>query len=270
MMKKIMKNKQAVIGLIMIIIVMLIAIFAPLLATNNPTQIDIVNKFKNTSEQYPFGTDQLGRCVYSRLIYGARYSLGIAIPALTMILMISVMLATITAYYGGIVDRIFSSICDVVMAFPPLVILLALVSALGQSILNLMLVLVLAMWVWSAKLVRSLVLNIKNKNYIIAAKVAGSSDMKIILKHIIPNIFPLIIVFFSTAVGDMIILVSGFSFLGLGMESSVPEWGAMLSTSKKYMYSKPYLMFYPGLCIFFTVAGFNIFGEALRDIVSSE
>lgn len=269
MISKILKNKQAVIGLTMILIVVFLAIFSPLLSPNDPMKGNIIDKFETNTDDYPLGTDQLGRCICSRLIYGARYSLGIAIPSLLIIMTISIILGTVTAYYGGIIDRIFLSICDIVMAFPPLVIVLALVASLGQGILNLMFAIIFGMWVWYTKMVRSYVLTEKNKEYISAARINGSSDIKIIFKHIIPNIFPCMVVLFSLGVGDVIIMISGFSFLGLGMEASIPEWGSMLNLSKKYFYSRPELMFYPGFCIFFTVVGFNIFGEGLRDIISN-
>lgn len=270
MIRKIIKNKQAFIGLVMILFIVTIAVFAPTIATNDPMKVDVVNKFHNISSEYPLGTDQLGRCVYSRLVYGARYSLGIAIPILLIISILSIILGTSIAYIGGIVDRIFIGICDILMAFPPLVVLLALVGALGQGTLNLVLAMILSMWAWYAKIVRSYVLVEKNKDYIASARIAGSTDIKIIFKHIIPNVLPSLIVFFSIGIGSMILMISGFSFLGMGVEAGRPEWGAMLSGAKQYIYSRPYMIFYPGFCILFTVAGFNLFGEALRDIMSSK
>lgn len=269
MIEKIINNKQALIGLLIIIIVVLIALFAPLIASNDPMKVDIRLKFKGPSKSYPLGTDQLGRCVFSRLVYGARYSIGITLLTLLIISIISITSGTLFAYLGGKFDLVFIHICDVIMAFPPLVIVLALVGSLGQGLFNLIFAIIFSVWVWYAKIVRSYVLTEKNKAYVTAAKIAGSSDLKIILKHIIPNILPSLIIFFSTGVASMILMISGFSFLGLGIETGAPEWGAMLSSAKKYIYSRPNMITYPGICILFTAFGFNLFGEALRDIISS-
>lgn len=270
MFREIIKNKQAVIGLVMIGIVIIMALLAPVIATNDPMKVDITKKFKGASADYPLGTDQLGRCIFSRLIYGARYSLGITIPTLIIIALLSIILGTSAAYIGGRFDSTFILISDIIMAFPPLVIVLALVGSLGQGILNLAFAMIFSVWVWYAKVVRSYVLIEKNKEYVTSAIIAGSPDTKIIFKHIIPNILPSLIVFFSTGVASMILMVSGFSFLGLGIEAGAPEWGAMLSGAKQYIYSRPYMIAYPGFFILFTASGFNLFGEALRDIISPE
>lgn len=270
MVKKILKNKQAVLGLLMILVIAVIAIFAPFIAVNHPEEIDPAEKFAEASLKYPLGTDQLGRCIFSRLIYGARYSLGIAVPVLFILAVVSILTGTISAYIGGGFDRVFTVICDIFMSFPPLLVVLSLVGALGQGIFNIMVAAVFSMWVWFAKVVRSYVLLEKKKGYIIAAKIAGCSDIKIIALHIIPNILPSLLVYFSTGIAGMMLMISGFSFLGLGIEAGVPEWGAMLSSGKAYLYSRPLLLIYPGICILFTAAGFNLFGEALRDIVSPE
>lgn len=269
-MKKILTNRQAMIGLSMIFFVICIAIFAPIIAPNNPEEINPLYKFSKKSTEYPLGADQLGRCVLSRLIYGARYSLGISIPALFILAIISVLLGTLSAYIGGRFDRFFSVICDIFMAFPPLIIVLSLVGALGQGILNILIAVVFSMWVWFAKITRSYVLLEKKKGYITASKIAGCSDYAIITQHIIPNVLPSIIVYFSTGIASMILMISGFSFLGLGIEAGIPEWGAMLSSGKAYLYTHPLMLVYPGTCILFTAAGFNLFGEALRDIISPE
>ena len=270
MVKEVLKNKQAMIGLIMIFIVICIAIFAPFMVNNNPEEINPTYRLTKPNKEYPLGTDQLGRCIFSRLIYGARYSLGISIPILLTLIIISMFIGTISAYIGGRFDRFFSIIFDIFMAFPPLLVVLSLVGSLGQGILNVMIAIVFSTWVWFAKIVRSYVLLEKKKAYITASKIAGCSDSKIIMKHIIPNIFPALIVYFSTGVARAILTISGFSFLGLGIGVEIAEWGAMLSSGKVYLYSHPSLIIYPGMCILFTAAGFNLFGEALRDILSPQ
>jgi ABC-type dipeptide/oligopeptide/nickel transport system permease subunit len=270
MMKKVLHNKQAVLGLFIILVFAIIAIFAPVLAPHDPGAANVLIKFQAPSLEYPLGTDELGRCILSRLLYGTRYSLGIAVPIVLIIFCVSLVLGTLSAYYGGIVDCVFIVLCDIVMAFPPIVIILALIGGLGQSLINLFIALVLTMWAWYSKIVRSYVLQEKNKDYITAAKVYESSDSKIMLRHIIPNIIPILLVNFTISIGGVVIMISGFSYLGLGVGTGVPEWGSMLSNAKQYIYSYPQFILYPGVCILLCVAGFNLLGEALRDIVMPE
>ena len=270
MMRRTLRNPQAVIGLVMILIVLCVALLAPQMAPNDPMQVRPVMKFYAPDSDYPLGTDQLGRCTFSRLIYGARYSLFISVPVLLAVAFISLLLGTLSAYAGGWFDRVFAVICDIFMAFPPLVVVLALVGALGQGVMNVMVAAVFSMWVWFARIIRSYVMMEKSKAYVAASVMAGCSGRAVLFKHIIPNIMPNAIVYFSTAAAYMILLISGFSFLGIGIEAGLPEWGAMLSNGKAYLYSHPMLLVYPGLCILFTAAGFNLFGEALRDVISPE
>lgn len=268
--KKIMNNKQAVAGMVMLGVIIICAVFAPLIAPNDPTKTEISQRFVKVSAQFPLGTDQLGRCVLSRLIFGARYSLGIAGVVLLLTAMLSITVGTVSAYYGGKADRFLMGVCNIFMAFPPLVYMLIFAGVLGPGLKNLIVSLVMVGWVWYARVVRTHVLKEKNKNYVTAAKIAGSSDCKIIFIHILPNVAPALAVFFSMGIAENVLMISGFSFLGLGVEAALPEWGTMLSNAKNIIYTQPQFMFYPGICIFFTVCSFNIFGEALRDILSSD
>lgn len=270
MKNKILANKQALLGLSIILILTLAALLAPMLAPHPPDQINVAKKFLPASSSYPLGTDQLGRCVFSRLLYGARYSLGIAVPTLFTLGMVGIAMGTAAAYIGGRLERIFLIVTDIFMAFPPLIIVISLVGAFGQGILNIILAIVFSMWVWFSKVVRTYAAIEKEKDYITASKIAGCSDSRIIFYHIIPNIMPQFLVYVSTGIASVIMLVSGFSFLGLGFSAGTPEWGAMLSEAKGSFYSHPMLVVYPGLCILLAAAGFNLFGEALRDISSPE
>ena len=266
--KALLKNKQALIGLALILFVSTIAVFAPLIAPNAPNKIDVLSKFLPASPEYPLGTDQLGRCVLSRLIYGARYSLGVAVPTLLALGAIGLALGTMAAYIGGRFERVFLAICDIFMAFPPLIVVLSLVGALGQGIGIIVAAVIFSMWVWYAKIIRTYAGIEKAKDYIMASKIAGCSGPRIVLHHIIPNILPQCIVLMSTGIASFVLMVSGFSFLGLGFEAGTPEWGAMLNQARSSFYSHPSLVLYPGVCILITAAGFNLFGEALRDIIS--
>jgi peptide/nickel transport system permease protein len=268
--KAFIKNKQALIGLALILFVSAIAVFAPLIAPNDPNKIDALNKFLSANGEYPLGTDQLGRCVLSRLIFGARYSLGIAVPTLLALGTVGLVLGTAAAYIGGRLERGFLIVCDIFMAFPPLIIVSSLVGAMGQGVEIILTAVIFSMWVWYAKVIRTYAGIEKAKDYILASKIAGCSGLRIVLHHIIPNILPQYIVILSTGVAALILMVSSFSFLGLGFEAGTPEWGAMLNQARSSFYSHPRLVIYPGICILLTAAGFNLFGEALRDVISPE
>lgn len=270
MVRKIFRNKQAMFGLVIIVLVIGTTVFGPMIAPNHPSELHMEDKFSPPNATYPLGTDQMGRCICSRLIYGARYSIGIAIPIMLLLISIGTVLGMIGGYFGGIFDRVLNVVSNIFMAFPPLVVVLALVGMYGQGISNLMIAIVLSMWVWFAKVVRSCVLIEKNKDYIISAKIAGANKAQILFSHILPNIITTLLVYFSTNVASVILMISGYSFLGLGFEKGVPEWGAMLNDAKLYIYSQPSLVIYPGLCIILTAIGFNMFGEAIRDILSQE
>lgn len=270
MIKKVLRNRQAVIGLVIIGGIVLAALFAPAIAPHDPAQINMDFKFADSSSVYPLGTDQLGRCLFSRILFGARYSLGLAVPIIVLLSIIGTVIGVLGGYFGGIVERLFEILCNIFMAFPPLVIVLAVAGIRGTGVVNLVMAIVFSMWVWFVKVVRSCVLMEKNKDYIIAARIAGANDIQIILNHIFPNIFPTLLIYFSTSIASVILMISGYSFLGLGFETGTPEWGAMISEAKSYIYSQPSLILWPGGCILLTATGFNLFGEALRDILNEE
>jgi ABC-type dipeptide/oligopeptide/nickel transport system permease subunit len=270
MVKRIIKNKQGIIGLTMIFIVIIIAFLAPFIAPNDPNEINTALKFASSTSKYPLGTDQLGRCVFSRIVFGARCSLGISIPSLIILSIISIIIGSFTAYRGGRVDKFCSIICNIFMAFPPIVVVLSLSDLFGQGMLSIIISIVLSMWVWYVKVIRSYVLIEKEKDYIKSAKIAGCNDFKIVARHIIPNILPMMIVYFTTSIAALILMISGYSFLGIGINTDIPEWGSMLSSAKSYLYSNPKLIIYPGFSILFTATAFNLFGEALRNIITPD
>jgi peptide/nickel transport system permease protein len=268
MVKKIFLNRQALLGLILILFILTVAVLAPIIAPNNPNAIDAVNKFQPGSRNFPLGTDHLGRCVLSRLIFGARYSLSISLPTLMALATIGLSIGTSAAYRGGRIERVFLIICDIFMAFPSLIIVMSLVGALGQGVRVILFSVVFSMWVWYTKIIRTYAAIEIAKDYIMAAKIAGCGGLRLVLCHIIPNIVPQCIVLLCTGIASLILMISGFSFLGLGFAAGTPEWGAMLNQAKSSFYSHPELVVYPGICILITAAGFNLFGEALRDIIS--
>lgn len=266
MIRKIIHSPQALIGLAMMLIVFLVMVFAPFLAPNDPMQLNVAHSFAQPDTQYPLGTDELGRCVLSRLIYGARESLSIALPTLLLLAIISTVIATLCAYLGGIVDRVFEVVSNIFMAFPPFLVAITLVGLFESKVTSIILSIVIAMWVWNARVVRTHVLRERSQPYVITCRMSGCSELRIVFRHIIPNILPHLLVIYSTGLSSIIIMISSYAFLGLGLETGTAEWGAMFVNANKLMFSHPELLVYPGLCILFAAAGFNLFGEALRDL----
>ena len=270
MFKKIIRNPQAVVGLILILLVVFAALTAPVLAPNAPELVDTTKKYMAPCAEYPLGTDQLGRCELSRLIYGARYSLGISLPVLAVLAILGLVLGTFSICAGEKTDRVLTIICDTFLSFPSLVIAVAVIGLLGNSAKNIVIAFVVAMWAWFTRMVRSYAVVEMGKDYILAARISGCGTVRLILRHLIPNILPQYFVYLSTGIASSILMVSSFAFLGLGLPAGVPEWGAMLNEARSGLYSHPEMLIYPGICILLTAAGFNLFGEALRDILVPE
>lgn len=264
---KILGNKM-VIGSLCILLVMLCFTFlAPRIAPNHPEEVDLMQKLQSPSSSYPLGTDHLGRCILSRLIYGTRVSLGTAAAVMMITVSFSILVGTFSGYKGGLVDDIIMRLCDIIMAFPSLVLTLVIIGMLGPGLRNLMLAMVLVGWVGYARIIRGMVLSYKEKNFILSAKVSGCSDFKIIFEHILPNVLPQIVVLATLDLGSVLLHISGFSFLGLGIQPPAPEWGAMLNDGRQFIRSNPSMMIYPGMMILMTVISFNLLGDALRDIL---
>ncbi len=270
MFKSVLKRPQAVIGLTLIIVVVLTALFAPFLAPHDPELIDLTKKFLPASAEHPLGTDELGRCELSRLLYGARYSLAVSLPTLCVLAFIGLVLGTLSACAGQRLDRVMTVICDTFISFPALIIAVAVIGVLGNGLQNIAIAVVVAMWAWFTRSVRAYALVEMGRDYIPAARISGCGTAKLILRHLIPNILPQLFVYLSTSVASSILMVSGFAFLGLGLPPGTAEWGAMLNDSRTNIYSHAEFLIYPGLCILITAAGFNLFGEALRDILLPE
>ena len=270
MLKKIVRNPQAVAGLVIILLVLLAAALAPVISPNAPETVDVTLKYLKPCAAYPLGTDQLGRCVLSRLLYGARYSIGMSLPALLILSLIGLILGSISACAGKRTDRVITILCDIFIAFPALVIAAAVIGILGNGLFNIVIAMVIAMWAWFTRMVHSYAAVEMGRDYILAARISGCGTLKIVVRHLIPNIMPQFVVYLSTGVASAILMVSSFSFLGLGFPAGTAEWGAMLSEARSGLYTHPELLIYPGICILITAAGFNLFGEALRDMLEPE
>lgn len=246
-------------------ILFILTIFAPLIAPHDPIQVNLMMKLQPPSLEYPLGTDHLGRCNLSRLLYGSRISLGFASLVFLSSLGIGLLVGTIAGYKGGWIDQVLMRFCEGVMAFPNLVLILGLVGIFGPGLAQVLLAMMLVQWVYYARMFRGMVLSLKEKNFIAAARISGSSQWKIIRHHIIPNVLPPIVVMGTLEMGWAIMDISALSFLGLGIQPPTPEWGAMIHEGKSYIRSNPMLMVYPGLMIMLVVITFNLLGEALSD-----
>lgn len=260
------QKKVAVICLIFILVVILGGIFAPWLAPHDPTEVALKFKLLGPGGQFPLGTDDMGRCVFSRLLYGTRASLGSAFIVMLCALIIGTTIGTFSAYQGGRIDNFLMRLCDIFLSFPSLVIVLVIVGVLGPGLINVLIGMVIVQWLWYVRIVRSLVLSITSRSFIDAAKVAGTSDRVIVWTHILPNILPQLIVLATIDLGSIILHFSGYSFLGLGIQPPTPEWGVMIENGRRFIRSTPELMYYPGILITLVVISLNLIGDALRDV----
>ncbi|MFJ7649852.1 nickel ABC transporter permease subunit NikC [Lysinibacillus sp. NPDC097279] len=264
--RTLLKHQKAItICSIMLAILFIIAILAPWIAPNDPVAVNLAFKLQSPSWQFPLGTDHLGRCNLSRILYGARISLGFAILIFISSLVIGLIVGTISGYKGGWIDYMLMRLCDGILAFPNLILILGLVGIFGPGLPQVILALMLVQWVYYARIFRGMVLSLKEQNFIAAAKISGSSQPKIIKKHIIPNVFPPLVVIGTLEIGWAIIDISALSFLGFGVQPPIPEWGAMIHEGKAYIRTNPELMLYPGLSIMLVIITFNVLGEALAE-----
>ena len=267
---RIMRQRKTQIGLAIAILFILVAIFAPLIAPNNPTLVDVTVKLQNPSLKYPFGTDQLGRCVFSRIVCGSRYSLFYSFTVLAITLIIGLPIGMISGYVGGKWDTAIMRVIDIFLAMPSFIIVLAIAGSFGTSGRNLILAMSMSYWANYARVSRALTLIIKGESYFQALKAGGLSNVRIIFKHVLRNIMPSIIALATVEIGSIILSIAGYSFIGLGVKPPTPEWGIMLSESKPFIQTFPQLMMYPGLTIMLIVFGVNMLGEGVQDGLSEK
>lgn len=259
------KNKSALIGAYLIIILFLTALIGPHLFPLDLKEINYGVKFQNPSAEYWFGTDHHGRDIFGRVIHGLRITLIIGLTATVIGGALGILIGIISGYYGGKIDTIIMRIMDILLAFPGILMALALISILGANIINVVYAVAISAIPTFARIVRSSTLEIKNLEYIDAMKALGASDLRIIFKHIFPNILSPIIVQASLYIATAVLSASGLSFLGLGAQPPSPELGAILSDGKDYMWDSGYIAFFPGAIIVIIVIAFNMLGDGLRD-----
>jgi peptide/nickel transport system permease protein len=263
--KAVLHDRTAMIGVVLVSVLALAGIFGGILATQDPNAVDVLNRFDSPSRQHYFGTDHLGRDVFSRVLDGARLSIGSAVVAGLATAVVGLVMGMLAGYFGGFVDTVISRIVDVLLAFPLLLLALAITGVLGPGLRNIIISLVVASWAQYARIVRGAVLAEKNKTYVEAARSGGASHLRVLFLHILPNIVAPVIVWTTLDTGIMLLAVSSLSFLGLGVKPPAAEWGAMLSEGRSYLDHAPQMMFFPGAAIFLTVLGLNLLGDGLRD-----
>ena len=265
--KRFLGHRSAVAGTILVIVVLLIATFAPLVASQDPFLIDLPSRLQGVSPEHVLGTDNFGRDLWARIAYGARTTLTTALMAVAISSLIGVPLGLISGYFGGIADILISRAVDVVLAFPVILLAIALVAVLGPSSTNVMLALGLVYWTQYARVVRSSVLSARREDYVEAALAVGAGHLRIIVKHVLPNVLAPVIVIATLAMGTAIVAEATLSFLGLGAPPPTPTWGYTLSFGLLYLRQAPHLSIFPGLAIMISVLGFNLLGDGLRDLM---
>ena len=267
MVGRLIRNRAAVGTIGLVLIVALIGIFVPFIAPNDPYATDILNKFAGFSQQYPLGTDNLGRCILSRMIYGIRPTLGLAVLTMLGTIGLGALMGLLAGYFRGIVEEVIMRTVDVMLSFPSQIMVFAVVALLGISVQNVILANVFIKWAWYARMIRTGVMQYRDRNFVRFSRCIGTPESFILFRHLVPSIAADLAVLSSLDVGWAIINISTLSFLGLGVQAPTPEWGAMLSEAKNVLTSNPVQMLVPGIAVVILVAAFNLMGDALRDVL---
>lgn len=265
--RRLFNNKMALIGLTIIFLNFAVAIFAPFIATHDPLKIDIINRDAPPSNEFFFGTDDYGRDIFSRVVYGARISQYISFLTVLFATVVGVIIGAVAGYYKGWVDNIIMRCMDAVMSFPAILLAIAIMAVRGGSLYNVVFALAFVYVPRFARIIRGSVLSLKEKEFVEASMAIGNSDLVIIFRHIIPNCMAPLIVQCTVFLAYAILAEAALSFLGLGAPPPAPSWGNILSDARNFMLDAPWMTVFPGLAITFAVVGFNLFGDALRDIL---
>ena len=265
---KFLSNKVFVIFGILAILICLVAVFAPQICGDvDPTEGNLADSILAPSSEHPFGTDKLGRDIFARVIYGARSSLSSTLILVAVILVVGTFLGILAGYFGGWVDAVIMRISDMMIAFPGLVLAIAVAGILGPSMKNAVIAISLVSWPKYARLARSLVMKIRHTDFVAAAIVTGSKTPYMLWKYMFPNTVTTLVITAATDIGSMMMELAALSFLGFGAKPPTPEWGQMLNEGRTLIQTAPWMMIYPGLAIFITVVVFNMLGDSLRDIL---
>lgn len=264
----IIKNKSFCVFSFLALLIILIAIFAPVITGGvSPSEAVLTDALQPPSSEHIFGTDKLGRDIFTRVIYGARTSLVAAFSVVILIFVLGMILGVLSGYFGGWVDAVIMRIADLMVSFPGMVFAMAIAGIMGASIRNAVIAVALVSWTKYARLARSLVLKVRNRDYVAAAVVTGSKTSYILRKYMVPNVIPTLIITGATDIGGMMLELAGLSFLGFGAKAPTPEWGLMLNEGRQFIQNASWMMVFPGAAIFIVVVVFNLLGDALRDVL---
>ncbi len=263
------RNPILVFPAIIVLGLIILTFFGEVLAPYNPLTINLPAKLKPPSLTHLMGTDEMGRDVLSRVMTGTRYSTETVLVIMSSCLIVGILIGTISGYYGGRIDEVLMRITEIFLAFPPLILALAIVAALGPGLVNAMLAISLVWWPWYARMVRGQVLSVKDQQYVVAARSIGVKDVRIMLRHILPNCLMPIFVQASMDMGAALVTTAGLSFSGLGAQAPIPEWGALVGVGRRYLLTAWWLSTFPGLAIFVAILGLNFLSDALQDILWS-
>jgi peptide/nickel transport system permease protein len=264
--RKFKRHKTGIIGGLILLIYIITAVFAPYISKFDPIAQNLSERLQPPSWKHLLGTDYAGRDIFSRIIYGTRISLTIGFVSVSLALIFGTILGITSGYFGGWWDILIMRIIDIMLAFPTILLAIGIVAILGPKLENAMIAVGIVSIPQFARVVRATTLSIKEKDYINSAKALGVGEIRIIVRHILPNVLAPIIVQATLGIASAILEAAGLSFLGLGARPPIPEWGVMLSESRQYLRSAPWTVVFPGLAIMFLVLAFNLFGDALRDI----
>ena len=265
--KLIWSHWSARIGLVISIFIVFIAIFAPFIAPRDYAQTDLKHRLEPPSPDFPFGTDELGRCIFSRVIYGSRIALWVGILVVLVEALVGVTLGIIAGYWEGWIDRVISFLSDSIWALPPIVLALGVVTVIGPGISQVVTAIAIVSWPPFTRVSRAKVLSIKNREFVIAAKAIGESDISIIARYILPNIIPSILVLATLTLPTAILSTTALSFLGFGAQPPTPDWGDMIAKGMGYLQIAPWISAFPGIFLVITSLGFNLLGDGLRDLI---
>ena len=261
-------NKTFVVFSILAVCIILTAVFAPVVTRGvDPLKGSLVDALLPPCKEHIFGTDKMGRDIFSRVIYGARASLSATFGVVALIFLVGTVTGVLAGYFGGVIDAVIMRIADMMLAFPGLVLALAVAGIMGASIKNAIIAIVVVSWTKYARLARSLVMKIRDRDYVSAAIVTGSKTPYMLFRYMRPNALPTLIITAATDIGSMMLELAAMSFLGFGAKPPAPEWGYMLNEGRACMQSAPWLMIFPGLAIFVVVVVFNMLGDSIRDIL---
>lgn len=263
--RRLLRNKLAIAGMVILVAFLFSALFAPWLAPYDPIKQQLVRRREPASAEHLLGIDEVGRDILSRIIFGARTSLQVGVGSVSFAIMIGALLGAISGYLGGWFDNVVMRLMDILMAFPSLLLAIAIVSILGPGLMNMLYAIAIVSIPMYARIVRASVLSVKEQDYILAARAIGVPSSRMLFRNVLPNCLTPLIVAATLGIATAILDAAGLSFLGLGARPPTPEWGAMLGSGRGSVFTAPHIVFFPGIAIMLLVLGFNLLGDGLRD-----